>query len=551
MIFKKFKTYKIKSYKTKMLISLILMSIFILIIIVGVNYYINKNNLIKSYEEIRQSAINQTEMALNLIDVSYTIMNESMDYHMKKISKKLHNEYKAVNRNISQLSLKDLRDQYGVSDIYLINDHGIVERTTFRPDLNLNLYNLNDSFKNFLVNVRKRGKYVSPPMTIEHNTKLLKKYSYYPTYDKKYIIELGWYDNDFNKTITKADFNSLIQDIKNQNEIIRELRILTDDYIVIGDSEYKLPAGHTEMLKDRLNQDNIVSITDDSQKITYTYKLIDMNSMTEKRIAQIVFTAKPMLKEMHRIIRLNLFLILWGIVITVIVSYFFSQKIINPDKLKKMNKKLLLINERKKMAGEIHDTLGHILTTAIVQLEVGRKLIKNKNIDLALDKFKLAENEIRNGLDDTRDIVKLLKEDREKLDLIASIKSLIENTEEFADVVVKYEIEEITKLNVLQEEIIYRALKEGLTNGIRHGEASSFIFKLKEKENKVNFLLKDNGQGCEELIKGFGLTTIKDRVRGQGGDLKIDSKKDIGFTLKIEMPIEGDIYEKNKSFNSG
>ncbi|WP_051412138.1 sensor histidine kinase [Halonatronum saccharophilum] len=232
-----------------------------------------------------------------------------------------------------------------------------------------------------------------------------------------------------------------------------------------------------------------------------------------------------------------------GFVAVAIYSVIITYK--EKLRLERVNKKLLLTEERNKIAREIHDEVGHILIASIMQIELSKKLIKKGEFKLALKKLDSGQNKIRNGLDDIRKIVRLLKEDRDEFNLKVALKFLIKDFKEATNVDIKYDIDEMNRLNILQEEIIYKALKEGLTNGVKHSRADRFRFKLKNKGNKVEFLLKNNGLGTDEIKKGFGLANMEDRVKGQGGLLEIDSKKGKGFSLKIKIPIRGDNNERD------
>ena len=83
-------------------------------------------------------------------------------------------------------------------------------------------------------------------------------------------------------------------------------------------------------------------------------------------------------------------------------------------------------------------------------------------------------------------------------------------------------------------------LKEGISNGLRHGNATAFWFELKTEEGKIRFYLSDNGTGLatENFESGFGLTTMRDRVRALGGDMYIMSEPDEGFELNIVLPAD-------------
>ena len=195
------------------------------------------------------------------------------------------------------------------------------------------------------------------------------------------------------------------------------------------------------------------------------------------------------------------------------------------------------LKERNRIAREIHDTVGHTLTTVLIEIEAGKRLI-NKNYSMALEKLELAQGQVRKGLNDIRQSVRMLKEGDDILDLLPSIRSLVEETEKHAGVSVECIISSLPPLSQEQGRVLYRALQEGLTNGIRHGRSTVFVFKLQFSNNKITFSLEDNGSGCEHITLGFGLTSMRDKVQELGGSFDIVSLSGRGCCLTVEFPVE-------------
>ena len=75
---------------------------------------------------------------------------------------------------------------------------------------------------------------------------------------------------------------------------------------------------------------------------------------------------------------------------------------------------------------------------------------------------------------------------------------------------------------------------------MRHGNATAFWFELMKEENKIKFLLSDNGTGVAEkdLKIGFGLQTMKERVKALGGEVKMHSEQGEGFEISITLPCD-------------
>ncbi|WLD93836.1 sensor histidine kinase [Alkalihalobacillus sp. AL-G] len=194
--------------------------------------------------------------------------------------------------------------------------------------------------------------------------------------------------------------------------------------------------------------------------------------------------------------------------------------------------------ERSRIARELHDILGHMLTTTSVQIEVAKKVV-GKDVRLAIDKMDLSQQLIQKGLNDIRGTVHTLKENNEPILFIPSLNKLIEMTEMTTSIKVDSLIEDtVNNLSPTIEKVVYHTLQEGLTNGIRHGGCTKFIFSLYiDSENNLHFSLSDNGVGINELTFGFGLTSIKERLEEQNGKLMITSSDQMGFALEFSIPI--------------
>jgi signal transduction histidine kinase len=196
---------------------------------------------------------------------------------------------------------------------------------------------------------------------------------------------------------------------------------------------------------------------------------------------------------------------------------------------------LLIERERIKIAGEIHDTVGHTLTTVVVELEAAKRLMK-KDTELSLEKLDLAQEQVRKGLNDIRKSVRTLREGHEILEFNNSIISLIRETEKHSGVSIKYTLDESYDIDEITHRVLLRALQEGLTNGIRHGQSSEFKLSISQINNVIIFNLIDNGCGAETLELGFGLSNMKHRVEQLSGRFLVKLKKNNGCNIYIEIP---------------
>ncbi|MCC5911930.1 MAG: sensor histidine kinase [Clostridiaceae bacterium] len=249
--------------------------------------------------------------------------------------------------------------------------------------------------------------------------------------------------------------------------------------------------------------------------------------------------------------------------VTYLLRYQVNQRKIISDTLQELedkNKKLqetskaledmAVVKERNRIAHEIHDTVGHTLTTVLVELEASKRLL-NKDLNLAKEKLSLAQEQVRKGLNDIRISVRAIKHQEDIIDFEKALENLMKETEKHTGIIVEHKISINHELTSNYKKVFLRALQEGLTNGIKHGDGRKFFFILNESEDSFEFILKNNGIGTSTVHFGFGLRSMKERVEALQGTLWADSSREEGFTLSIKLPMKDGIYEKNKSINCG
>lgn len=196
-----------------------------------------------------------------------------------------------------------------------------------------------------------------------------------------------------------------------------------------------------------------------------------------------------------------------------------------------------ILEERSRLVRDIHDTVGHTLTTVNVQIEAGKRLI-SKDPEKAIERFNASQDMVRTGLDEIRRLLQVLKSSDLSHSFIETIQNLIEKTQFHTNVIIDDDINLQSPLTIQQQHVLFRALQEGLTNGLRHGKCKHFYFELKEEDRHVHFFLKDDGQGTDKLNYGLGLSSMKERVEELNGTMEIHSERGKGFTIKIILPIE-------------
>lgn len=193
-----------------------------------------------------------------------------------------------------------------------------------------------------------------------------------------------------------------------------------------------------------------------------------------------------------------------------------------------------LYAERNRIAKEIHDIVGHTLTSTVLQIEAGKRLL-HKDMDSAVARLKEAQDLVRHSLNEIRNSVHMLKEDK-YYPIVQAMNQLISDTERNTGVRIHAAVEPMLHLSLIQKKALYHALQEGLTNGIRHGRCTEFRFSLKREDGTVHFRLEDNGLGASNAKMGFGLSMMQDRILQLNGTLSFESEPHKGCILQIRLP---------------
>lgn len=216
----------------------------------------------------------------------------------------------------------------------------------------------------------------------------------------------------------------------------------------------------------------------------------------------------------------------------------------NIKKAYEKNEDYIVLNTRNSFAREIHDTVGHTLTTALVEMEAS-KVLMNENKSGAYDKLDSSINQVRKGLRQVRTSVRNF--DKQNINYYNEVIELINNTILHTEVAIRYDIDDFKGEDELVKRCIFRALQEGISNGIRHGDATAFLFKLKYKENMLKFSLENNGKGISHFQKGFGLKAMEERAKEANGTLHIMTDIGEGFNIYIDFNIGGKSSDKGYS----
>ncbi len=195
--------------------------------------------------------------------------------------------------------------------------------------------------------------------------------------------------------------------------------------------------------------------------------------------------------------------------------------------------RLAALEERTRVARDIHDGLGHALTVVQMQIKAARAVLaaRPERADEMLGK---AQEQAEEALREVRRSVGALREARPSVPLPSALKDLASAAEMPARVEVTGDVR---PLRAEAEETLFRAAQEGLTNVRKHAHATEVALVLDYSDPAaVRLEVRDDGAGVTAGPSGFGLVGLRERAAQLGGSVALEPSPGGGATLRMEVP---------------
>ncbi|RUS99042.1 two-component sensor histidine kinase [Trichormus variabilis SAG 1403-4b] len=197
------------------------------------------------------------------------------------------------------------------------------------------------------------------------------------------------------------------------------------------------------------------------------------------------------------------------------------------------------LEERNRIAREIHDSLGHSLTALNLQLETALKLAKS-DIPRALTFLVRAKELGSKALQDVRHSVsKMRSHPLQEQSLEEAIGILADDFHRSNNVLIKCNISLEFPLHSEIINPIYRIIQESLTNISKYAQASEVKLELITTTAALKLIVEDNGRGfdLQQNTTGFGLQSMRDRTLSLGGEFTINSAHGSGCQIIVDIPL--------------
>jgi two-component system sensor histidine kinase UhpB len=192
--------------------------------------------------------------------------------------------------------------------------------------------------------------------------------------------------------------------------------------------------------------------------------------------------------------------------------------------------------ERQRIARELHDEVGQVLTGVVLELQQAER----RAAEADAPQLAAAREAVRHSLDDVRRIARELRpEVLDDLGLQSALRSLCTATAAHRDLRVerRFELNDAA-VSPEVELVVYRVAQESLTNVMRHARASEVLVALRHVDGGLRLVVRDNGRGVPgDAEPGAGIAGMQERALHVGGRLTVTPGSAGGTEVRLDIPL--------------
>lgn len=373
----------LKKFRWKLLMMMTLFSVLLILLLSLVDMNRMSQKLIEDHETKIELVEMNIVQVLKDVDQAYVIFDNSIAKVMEKNSMELLEQYEK-NSNFNEWNFKALKNELGM-DVYIINNENTIIHSSFQKDIGINFSQCCKEFSELLDDRRINGGFTHDGVDIQQKTGELKKFSYLPTKDHQYIIELG-YDLKNDEIFNKFNFLKTIEELKEKYEFIENIAIYNNDGYLIGESSpegNRLGVDRRKYLEWLEDDEDTLLFSDTYKGKDVVYKYVKYHSAESRghsttRLVEIVYNEDAVQEELSKNKLAFIFQFVGTLILAIILAFLITKMVAKPMYL------------------AFHDGLTGLKNRAAFESEVNEVLMKHKKkfgmLLLDLDNFKVVND---------------------------------------------------------------------------------------------------------------------------------------------------------------
>jgi signal transduction histidine kinase len=213
-------------------------------------------------------------------------------------------------------------------------------------------------------------------------------------------------------------------------------------------------------------------------------------------------------------------------------------------RLHERSAELTLIQERNRLARELHDSVTQTLFSAMYTAEAAATLVETDPAAAAAELRKVKQLS-QEALREMRGLVFELRPASLETDGLApTLRKHAETLQRVYGTAIDVEVDEDRRLAPATERELFRVAQEALTNSLKHAQADAISVQLRLANGHAVLRVSDDGVGFDPQsstlrVRHLGLTSMEERARALGGTLAVESSPGSGTRVTVEVPLAG------------
>ncbi|WP_161575442.1 ATP-binding protein [Beggiatoa leptomitoformis] len=316
--------------------SFLLLIIPILIALSVFDYLNAKHDLEKAYSLLQQQTENNIINAINLVDAGHKVLENFLEKEIEHQFPQFLAAYEAADHNPFNINLSELKKQLGGKmDLYIINHQGEVKYTTYIKDIGLDFKKFPEFFE-FLTNIRRNGKIKHGRIAVEARTGVLRKFSYMPTPDHRYILEMGIQSNEFEELMGGLDLLKIADRLKSLNPSLNEVNIYSQHGHLISDPSYKVNEEKIALIRHVYTSKETYQIDERNKGRIIRYLFVDLKnekgdaSSDPSKVIELIYNTRMIDEGLNRITVFHLWLDAIAVLLCFVLTFMISARLSRP-----------------------------------------------------------------------------------------------------------------------------------------------------------------------------------------------------------------------------
>lgn len=226
----------------------------------------------------------------------------------------------------------------------------------------------------------------------------------------------------------------------------------------------------------------------------------------------------------------------FAISVVLVMRATFKYRFMNLRKeLAITNEKLLLEQERNRIAQQVHDTAGHTLTMIQSYMKLAEVSAEKEEYGEVKEYLEQARTLTGKGIRELRESINMLRQEAEYELVTQGVMQLANQMKEIP-VEVTVRGEDDKKYSHLSK-TVYDTVRESMTNTLKYAQATKMDIILRFQKDFLDVIIADDGRGCAKVQDNNGLRGIRERVAKAGGTVNFTTAEGEGFLTRIKLPV--------------